>query len=73
MMNSIHMAKFHATPEMYFFSLGNNLCTTLRMCNTLQVSAKCHHFPQKMCRRNAQYKALVALVAVQNDRTASDT
>lgn len=22
MMNSIHMAKFHATPEMYFFFLG---------------------------------------------------
>lgn len=43
------------------------------MCNALQVSAKCHHFLQKMCRRNAQYKALVALVAVQNDRTASDT
>lgn len=71
-MNSIQMAKFHAALEKHFFSLGNNLCTTLRMCNTLQVSAKCDGFPEKMCRTTAQYKAPVALVAVQNHRAASD-
>lgn len=63
MMNSVQMSKFHATLETTFF-LGNNLCTTLRACNTFQAHAKCDHFPQ-MC-RTAQSKAPVAVVTVQN-------
>lgn len=41
------------------------------MCNTLQVSAKCEHFPHKVC-ITAQFMVPVALVAVQNHRAASD-
>jgi len=65
MMNSIQMAKFHATLEMHFFSLGNNSRAALRKYNTLQVSTKCDHYPQKTCRRTVPYEAPVALVAVK--------